>query len=54
MRTPDFSGNLRLSLDPTSKLSLYLAGNYIGEADVPHEVVVEGPSRSCRRRTGRA
>ena len=42
MRTPDFSGNLRLSLDPTSKLSLYAAGNYIGEADMPHEVVVEG------------
>jgi outer membrane receptor for ferrienterochelin and colicins len=41
MRTPDFSGNLRLSLDPTSKISFYAAGNYIGKADMPHEVVVE-------------
>jgi outer membrane receptor for ferrienterochelin and colicins len=42
LRTPDFTSNIRLILSPTEKLDLLLNGNYMGEADVPHEIAVEG------------
>ncbi len=41
-RTPDLTGNIILSLTASSNIDLYLNGTYIGEADLPHEVVVEG------------
>jgi len=41
-RTPDLSGNVRLSLTASSNFDAYLHGTYIGKMDVPHEVVVEG------------
>ena len=42
LRTPDLYGHLRLSLDMTSRINVFAAGNYTGEADVPHEIVTEG------------
>ena len=39
LRTPDLTGNLRLSLVASSNLDIYLHGNYFGKAEVPHEVV---------------
>lgn len=42
LRTPDLTGNFRLSLDINSNADLYLHGNYIGKADIPHEIVVAG------------
>jgi outer membrane receptor for ferrienterochelin and colicins len=42
LRTPDFTGNLQLNINATDRLNLYIAGNFIGEADVPHEVAVGG------------
>ena len=39
LRTPDLTGNLRLSLVASSNLDIYLHGNYIGKAEMPHEVV---------------
>ena len=41
-RTPDLSGNIRLFLTALKPIDIYLHGIYIGKADVPHEVVVEG------------
>jgi len=42
LRTPDLTGNFQFILNPTEKLDLFLNGNYMGEADVPHEVVIRG------------
>jgi outer membrane receptor for ferrienterochelin and colicins len=42
LRAPDLTGNIRLSLVASNNLDLYLHGTYIGKADVPHEIVVEG------------
>jgi outer membrane receptor for ferrienterochelin and colicins len=42
LRTPNLTGNLRLSLDLSNRIAVYLHGDYFGAADVPHEVVVEG------------
>jgi len=42
MRTPDLSGNLRLNLSLSSNSDIFIAGNYIGQAYVPHEKVAEG------------
>ena len=41
LRTPDLTGNLQLNINPTERFNLYIAGNFIGKADVPHEVAVE-------------
>ncbi len=40
LRTPDLTGNLRLSLTVNRALDVYLHGNYMGRAEIPHEVVV--------------
>jgi outer membrane receptor for ferrienterochelin and colicins len=40
--TPEWTGNLRFYIDLIDRLSLTAFGNYIGKADVPHEVAVEG------------
>ncbi|MGP8329628.1 MAG: TonB-dependent receptor [Methanosarcinaceae archaeon] len=41
-RTPDLTGNISLSLSAIKPIDIYLHGTYIGKADIPHEVVVEG------------
>jgi len=42
LRTPNFYGNIWMSLELSSNITFYSFVNYTGEADVPHEVVVEG------------
>ena len=42
LRTPELTGNLCFFVDPVEVLNLYICGDYIGEAYVPHEVVVDG------------
>jgi len=42
LRTPDLTGNIRFSLSPTDRIDIFLAGSYMGKADVPHEIAVEG------------
>ncbi|MFO7890198.1 MAG: TonB-dependent receptor [bacterium] len=42
VRTPDLTGNIRFNVSPTDRIDIFIAGNYIGKADVPHEVVVKG------------
>ncbi len=42
LRTPDLTGNLRLNFFPTERIDCFIRGDYIGQAEVPHEVVVEG------------
>ena len=37
-RTPDVSGNLRISYNPSHHLNLFTLVKYLGSADVPHEV----------------
>ncbi len=37
LRTPDLYGHLWMSMDVTSGITLFAAGNYTGKADVPHE-----------------
>jgi outer membrane receptor for ferrienterochelin and colicins len=37
LRTPDLYGHLWISMDVTSGITLFAAGNYTGKADVPHE-----------------
>ena len=42
LRTPNFYGNIWMSLELSSNITFYSFVNYTGKADVPHEVVVEG------------
>jgi outer membrane receptor for ferrienterochelin and colicins len=42
LRTPELTGNINLTFNLADWLDLYVRGNYIGKADVPHEVVIEG------------
>ncbi|MEJ2629057.1 MAG: TonB-dependent receptor, partial [bacterium] len=42
LRTPDLTGNIRFNISPIDRINIFLAGNYIGKAEVPHEVSVEG------------
>lgn len=42
LRTPEWTGNVRFYIDPFDRLILTAFGNYIGQEDVPHEVVVQG------------
>lgn len=41
LRTPDMTGNVRCILSLTERLELLFNGQYVGRADVPHEIVVE-------------
>ena len=41
LRTPDFSGDMRLSWPATDHLDLYANGKYLGESDIPHEKAVD-------------
>jgi len=40
LRTPDLTANLRFNLNPSERLSLFLAGNYTGIAELPHEIII--------------
>lgn len=40
LRTPDLTGNLRLTWSPRSSVDLYILSNYLGKADVPHEIAL--------------
>ena len=42
LRSPELTGNINLTFNLADWLDLYVRGNYTGEADVPHEVVIEG------------
>jgi len=42
LRTPNFTGNVRLNITPSQGMGFFIAGNFTGEANVPHEVIVEG------------
>ncbi len=42
LRTPDLTGNIRFNVSPVERIDMFIAGNYIGKAYVPHEVVVTG------------
>lgn len=42
MRTPDFSGNLNLNMPFSHHFKMSLNAKYLGEMDVPHEIVVDG------------
>jgi len=42
LRTPDFSGNLSVTLNLSSSVNIYINSMYIGEAEVPHEKAVPG------------
>ncbi len=42
LRSPDLTANLQLYLHPFNRIECFAAGTFIGEADVPHEVAVEG------------
>ena len=42
LRTPDLTGNIRFTVDPVDRFSVFIGGNYIGKADLPHEVAIEG------------
>ena len=42
LRTPDLTGNVRIVFTPMEKLNFYLRSNYIGKADIPHEIAIEG------------
>jgi len=42
LRTPDLTGNVRLSLAAGKNIDVYLHGTYTGKADMPHEIAVEG------------
>lgn len=41
-RTPDLTGNIRLFLSAIKSIDIHMHALYIGKADIPHEVVVEG------------
>ncbi|MBN2030208.1 TonB-dependent receptor [bacterium] len=42
LRTPNLTGNIRLSFYLTNPLDFYIAGDYIGGADIPHEIAIVG------------
>ena len=42
LRTPDLTANLKLSFALGSRVKVVSSAQYMGEADVPHEVAVEG------------
>lgn len=42
LRTPDFYGNLKFSLNITDEFNLFAVGIYTGKADIPHEIALEG------------
>ncbi|MBN2103193.1 TonB-dependent receptor [bacterium] len=41
LRTPDLTANLRFNASPSNRIDCYILGNYIGNAYVPHEVIVK-------------
>jgi len=42
LKTPDLTGNIRLFYSAGEKIDLYLHGQYLGKAKIPHEIPVEG------------
>ncbi len=42
LRTPDLTGNIRFNVSLMDQLNIFIAANYIGKAEVPHEIAIEG------------
>ena len=42
LRTPDMYGYVHTSYDITPDISFFASANFTGEADIPHEVPIEG------------
>ncbi|HDQ44131.1 MAG TPA: TonB-dependent receptor [bacterium] len=41
LRMPDLTGNIRCTVTASDRLEVFLAGGYLGEADVPRQVIVK-------------
>lgn len=42
LRTSDLTGNIRLAFDLNRRITAYVHGDYLGKANIPHEIAVDG------------